>query len=115
MMYQSNETDPRLRYKSLSNDQLQAVDDYVIRLLQGSAHEPADFYKLKKENESLKAKLDLLQNTGFEQIMKQIQQQIQGLGVNVGGASSGGFIQTGGSGMDQAQLNRLIQDNEKLR
>jgi len=53
MMYQSNETDPRLRYKNLSNEQLQTVDDYVVRLLQGNAHEPADFYKLKKENEQL--------------------------------------------------------------
>ena len=73
-MFKSNETDPRLRYKSLNEEQLQSVDDYVIRLLQGSAHEPADFYKLKKENEALKAKLDLMQNTGFEQIMRQIQQ-----------------------------------------
>lgn len=73
MMYQSNETDPRLRYKSLSNEQLQTVDDYVIRLLQGNAHEPADFYKIKKENEQLQAKLDMLQNTGFEAIQRQMQ------------------------------------------
>ena len=53
MMYKSNETEPALRYKGLTNEQLQSVDDYVIRLLQGTAHEPADFYKLKKENEQL--------------------------------------------------------------
>ena len=47
---------------------------YVINLLQGKAHEPADFYKLKKENEQLKTKLELLQNTGFEQIQRQMQQ-----------------------------------------
>mmetsp|Transcript_33204 Transcript_33204/g.41084 ORF Transcript_33204/g.41084 Transcript_33204/m.41084 type:complete len:130 (-) Transcript_33204:570-959(-) len=51
MMYKSNDTDPRLRYKGLSDDQLRSVDDYVVRLLQGNAHEPADFYKLKKDNE----------------------------------------------------------------
>ena len=66
MMYKSNETEPALRYKGLTNEQLQSVDDFVIRLMQGTAQEPADFYKLKKENEHLKAKLDLLQNTGFE-------------------------------------------------
>ena len=59
-MYKSNETEPALRYKNLTNEQLQSVDDYVIRLLQGTAHEPADFYKLKKENEQLHAKLELL-------------------------------------------------------
>lgn len=73
MMYKSNETDPRLRYKGLTDEQLQSVDDYVIRLLLGGAQEPADFYRLKKENETLKAKLELLQNTGFEQMMRQIQ------------------------------------------
>lgn len=70
MMYKSNETEPALRYKGLNNDQIQSVDDFVIRLLQGTAHEPADFYKLKKENEQLKAKLDLLQNTGFEAMQR---------------------------------------------
>ena len=83
-MYQSNETDPRLRYKSLSNEQLQTVDDYVIRLLQGNAHEPADFYKIKKENEQLQAKLDMLQNTGFEAIQRQMQQHMMNLGVGGG-------------------------------
>lgn len=51
MMYKSTETDPQLRYKNLTNEQLQSVDTYVINLLQGNAHEAADFYKLKKENE----------------------------------------------------------------
>ena len=51
MMYKSNETDPALRYKGLSDEHLQSVDTYVINLLQGNAHEAADFYKLKKENE----------------------------------------------------------------
>lgn len=71
-MYKSNETDPRLRYKGMNDDQLRSVDDYVVRLLQGNAHEPADFYKLKKDHEQLQAKLDMLQNTGFEAIQKQI-------------------------------------------
>ena len=57
MMYKSNETEPALRYKNLTNEQLQSVDDYVIRLLQGTAHEPADFYKLKKENELMSSHL----------------------------------------------------------
>ena len=53
----------------------------------------------------------MLQNTGFEQIMRQIQQQIQGLGVG-----NSGLVQTGGgSSIDQASLNKLLQDNEQLR
>lgn len=73
MMYKSNETDPRLRYKGLSDDQLRSIDDYVVRLLQGNAHEPADFYKLKKDYEQLQAKLEMIQNTGFDALQKQIQ------------------------------------------
>ena len=65
-MYKSSETDPRLRYKGLSDEQLRSIDDYVVRLLQGNAHEPADFYKLKKDNEQLQAKLEMYANTGFE-------------------------------------------------
>ena len=60
MMYKSNETDPALRYKGLSDEHLQSVDTYVINLLQGNAHEAADFYKLTKENEQLKSKLEML-------------------------------------------------------
>lgn len=110
MIYKSNETDPRLRYKGLSDEQLQSIDDYVIRLLQGSATEPADFYKLKKENEHLKAQLDMLQNTGFGEIQRQLQIQMTNLGgnsVNLGG--------TGGGNLSQDQLNKLMSDNEKLR
>ena len=68
MMYKSNETDPRLRYKGITDDQLQSIDDYVIRLLQGDSHEPSDFYKLRKENEELKKHLYMLQNTGFSEM-----------------------------------------------
>ena len=110
MMYKSTETDPQLRYKNLTNEQLQSVDTYVINLLQGNAHEAADFYKLKKENEQLKTKLELLQNTGFEQIQRQMQQQMANLG---GGGSFAGT--TGGGNLNQDQLNKLMLDNANLQ
>ncbi len=107
MMYKSNETDPRLRYKGVTEEQLQSIDDYVIRLLQGNAYEPADFYKLKKDNEQLQKNLDMLQNTGFAEMQRQMQNQMANLG--------GNFNQTGGSGINQDQLTKLLTDNEKLR
>ena len=39
MYFESNQTDPSLRYKNISDTQLQAVDKYVIDMLQGNAHE----------------------------------------------------------------------------
>ena len=111
MLYKSNETDPALRYKNLDDEQLQSVDTYVINLLQGNAHEAADFYKLKKENETLKTKLELLQNTGFEQIQRQMQQQMASLG----GAGSFGGQTTGGGNLNQDQLNKLMTDNANLQ
>ena len=112
MMYKSNETDPRARYKGLSNEQLQSIDDYVIRLLQGSAHEPADFYKLKKENETLKNQLETLQSTGFGTIMRNFSDQLNKLSAVGGG---GGGNQISGVGLGQDQLSNLIQDNKQLK
>jgi len=74
MMFKSNETDPRLRYKDLTDDQLLSVDNYVIRLIQGSAQEPADFYKLRRQNDDLKAEIDRLKNSGLDQLNQKMQQ-----------------------------------------
>ena len=52
MMYKQ---DPSGRYKGLTQEQIFKVDQYVMRLLAGESEEPADFYKLKKENQILKA------------------------------------------------------------
>ena len=66
MLYASNETDPRARYKGLSDENLIVVDNFVIRLVNGDAHEPADFYKLKKENEMLLQQLEMIKSSGYE-------------------------------------------------
>lgn len=53
MLYKTDQ--PNLRYKNLTPDQLSKVDMYVLKLLSGDTEEPADYYKLKKENQILKA------------------------------------------------------------
>lgn len=44
MMYKT--TDPKERFKDLTQDQLIKVDEFVIRLISGDAREPADYYAL---------------------------------------------------------------------
>lgn len=58
MMYKS--TDPSERYKDLTQDQLFAVDQFVLQLLKGEAVDTSDFYQLKKENEKLRAQIEVL-------------------------------------------------------
>ena len=53
MLYTNNT--PWDRYKTLTPEQLFKVDQYVLKLQAGEAEDPADFYKLKKENMVLKA------------------------------------------------------------
>ena len=80
MYYQSNETDPRLRYKNLSDEQLHKVDKYVLRLVAGNAQDPTDYYQLKKDYEQVKTELEILKNTGFESMRKWMSEQMSGLG-----------------------------------
>lgn len=53
LLYTNNT--PWDRYKTLTPEQLFKVDQYVLKLQAGEAEDPADFYKLKKENTVLKA------------------------------------------------------------
>ena len=48
MLYKTDQ--PNARYKNLTPEQLFKVDQYVLKLVAGDTEEPADFYKLKKEN-----------------------------------------------------------------
>ena len=51
----------------------------------------------------------MMQNTGFAEMQRQMQQQM----ANLGGGTS--FGQTVGSNLNQDQLTKLLNDNEKLR
>lgn len=53
MLYTNNQ--PWDRYPNLTPEELFKVDQFVLKLKGGEAEEPADFYKLKKENTILKA------------------------------------------------------------
>ena len=67
MMYKS--TDPTERFKDLTNDQMIKLDQYALRLLTGEeVMEPAEFYKIKKENEALKDQLGAINASGFDMV-----------------------------------------------
>ena len=64
MLYTNNQ--PWDRYPNLTPEELFKVDQYVLKLRAGEAEEPADFYKIKKENTLLKAQMEALNTKGFE-------------------------------------------------
>lgn len=68
-------------------------------MLSGETEEPADFYKLKKENENLKAQLEALNSKGFEFVKSQIEY----------------FFKEKGFGDSSKALEKLLLDNEELR
>ncbi len=84
MMYKNS--DPSDRYKQLSQDQLFAVDQFVLRLVSGETSDPSDTYALRRENESLKAQLEAMNAKGFEMVSVQIKEYFKGK--NVGDTSS---------------------------
>ena len=64
--------------------------------MSGESAEPADFYKLKKENEQLKAQLEALNKQGFEFVQKQLEM----------------FFKDKGFG-DSKALEKLMSSNEE--
>jgi hypothetical protein len=73
MMYGSPDSGDR--YKDLSKEQLFDLDVYVMRLKSGSQEEqPGDYYKIRKENDTLKAALDAMNTKGFDVISNKITQ-----------------------------------------
>lgn len=71
----------------------------MLRLLSGDTEEPADYYRLKKENETLKAQLEALNSKGFDFIKAQIEY----------------FFKEHGFGDSSKALEKLLSDNEELR
>ena len=55
MMFSCKNAASRYEQYHLSVDQVARVDEFVWKLANGEASEPADFYRIRKENEKLKA------------------------------------------------------------
>ena len=104
MMY-SNST-PWDRYPNLTKEQQFSVDQYVLKLLAGEAEEPANFYKLKKENALLKAQLEALNTKGFEFAKATIEAFLQELGLT--GGASGKLFELLSKGNED--LKKMIRD-----
>ena len=97
MLYKTDQ--PNARYKNLTPEQLFKVDQYVLKLVAGDTEEPADFYKLKKENQVLKAQLDVLNTKGFDFAKVQIE----------------AFLKEMGLGDSSKFMEKLMTGNEELK
>lgn len=96
---------PSQRYNTLNEEQIFKVDMYVMKLLAGETEEPADFYKLKKENQNLKAQLEALNTRGLDFAKAQIEAFLKELGL-VG--ESGKLLEKIGKGNEE--VIRLIRE-----
>ena len=103
MMYSCKTPTDRHKQFNLTPDQVARVDEFVWKLANGQASEPADFYKLRKENEKLKAQMEALNDKGFDFIKG----QLEGLLSGVTGAGAGGLT--------QEQFAQIRTDNEELK
>ena len=101
MMYKTS--DPSERFKNLTDDMLERLDAYAVRLVTGDAVEPADFYKLKEDNRRLEAQLEVLNSAGIVNAQQQYK-RIYGDG-----------DQSRDDGIQGTQLTKLLADNEDLR
>lgn len=88
----------------MTPEQLFKVDQFVLKLLNGDTEEPADFYKLKKENQILKAQLDVLNTKGFDFAKAQIEAFLKELGLG----DSGKFLEKLMSGNDE--LKKMLRE-----
>jgi len=50
MLASGTNQDVRYRQFNLKQDQWDRIDEFVLKLTQGEAAEPADFYRIQKEN-----------------------------------------------------------------
>ena len=90
MLYKN--TDPVGRFSGLTSDQIQMLDEYVLRLRTGDVEDPTEYNKIKKENIELKAKLDQIMHGGygggfdmFNKEIQNLQEKIKGQPQLVGG------------------------------
>ena len=90
---------PSQRYNNLNEEQIFKVDMYVMKLIAGETEEPADFYKLKKENQNLKAQLEALNTKGLEFAKAQIEAFLAKLGLG----ESGSLLKQITSGNDEVK------------
>ena len=102
MLYTNNT--PWDRYPNLTPDELNKVDQFVMKLKSGEAEDPADFYKLKKENTVLKAQLEALNQKGFEHAKSLIDTLMKELGLGAGEDAGDGKL-----------FNRLQSGNEEVK
>ena len=109
MMYGNNT--PWDRHPDLNPEQLFKVDQYVIRLKSGETEEPSDFYKLKKENTTLKAQLEALSSKNEETAKNLLNSILKELGLK-GDSSEGSAklfekLQSGNEEVKK-QINKLF-------
>jgi chromosome segregation ATPase len=64
MLYTNNQ--PWNRFPDLTPDQLNKVDQFVMRMKSGDDADPADYLKLKQDYQVLKGQLEALNAKGFE-------------------------------------------------
>ena len=61
----------------LTDEQLMSVDQFVLRIISGDAIEPADFYRIRKENEELRQRLEAVQGSGLNGLSDQLKNLLQ--------------------------------------
>jgi hypothetical protein len=109
MMYGNNT--PWDRHPDLNPEQLFKVDQYVIRLKSGETEEPSDFYKLKKENATLKAQLEALSSKNEETAKNLLNSILKELGLkgdnSEGSAKLFEKLQSGNEEVKK-QINKLF-------
>ena len=112
MMVNCEVVDQRYAHYKLTQAQWSDVDRFVWDLHNNETTQPADFYEIKKENEILKAKIEVHKDKDFEKVRSQMEDAFKELtkeGGNMGGMSEEQFrqIKAGYEEVKQ-QLNELV-------
>jgi len=112
MMVNCEVVDQRYAHYKLTQAQWSDVDRFVWDLHNNETTQPADFYEIKKENEILKAKIEVHKDKDFEKVRGQMEDAFKELtkeGGNLGGMSEDQFVQIK-AGYDEVKqkLNELV-------
>ena len=103
MMFSSKTPDQRYQQFNLSADQVARVDEFVWKLVNGQAAEPADFYSLRQENEKLRAQMDALNEKGFGVLKGHLEVLFKDMATGAGG------------GLSPEQFAKISGDNDELK
>ena len=103
MMFSCKTPDQRYQQFNLTPDQVARVDEFVWRLVNDEASEPADFYRLRKENEKLKAQVEALNDKGYDFVKGQLEVLFK----DMAGA--------GGGGLSSEQFQKITADYAELK